>query len=510
MKDVDPFVKGAFIIVATPFFIHGLAKDVYKSNPFFEFKKKKMKKKTLKLKEDESEEVKQSITEFLNQKNKMEHENVQYLEKLKELSENSKISKESKEILHLDHSLEYIKEDKLSLALLHCMEVLKLSENHYYAFYLLSIIYNKQFDSQKSIEASKKSILFFENYQELSSDEPPDTEDIPQNVSVDPIKKEGFIKRRFKKSEEKKGGFIKKGLNKWMSKEPIPNEKKGFFRKRIGKEEQTKQDPSQLISEEELILHHISNLLHFEYYTDVLNFLDEHSDHFESGFKSFTSGTCHYYLNNLEISLKWYEDSFKQEYQTEKSIRMIIMCLKRLGEIIKAKQFEDDHPISLIIPQCHIYLLNRDQINTIIEFMDIPSLLNLSSTCKMYRNEICEKKFWNREISIIKRIDHIENHLIYLCNIQSKHKKRNYPYFVKPIMDLIYSCPFKFLPIAIDKNDVVLISHLIKDSKKIILLDDSSDLQMFKSNEFTEVSTKKDFILSFFQEDNMNKILKLN
>jgi hypothetical protein len=177
MKDVDPFVKGAIIIVATPFFIHGIAKDVYKSNPFFEFKKKKQEKKTLKLKEDESEEVKQSIIEFFNQKNKMDHENVQYLEKLKELSENSKISKESKETLHLYHSLEYIQEFKLSLALLHCMEVLKLSENHYYALYLLSIIYNKQFDSQKSIEASKKSILCFENHQELSLDETPDTEE---------------------------------------------------------------------------------------------------------------------------------------------------------------------------------------------------------------------------------------------------------------------------------------------------------------------------------------------
>eukprot|EP01080_Neovahlkampfia_damariscottae_P003933 gene3933-7143_t len=504
ISGADPVTQSVAYMMLTPLAIGLEAKELYIKYTLAGYFSKRKRKKLHNQKEEEFLSKKQNLLDFLNENQKEETIEKEYFEKLKDLSFDSQISNEKKEILHLNYATENIELENFQKALLHCEEILKISPKNYFSHFLLSNIYNKLGLAQESINHSKKSIFYYNEV--ISSEVSSAINEKMEKDANSPPKKPGFIKRRLKRykreeddetiKEEKKLGFFKKRLKKYRQQDEE------------GSNSPIKEDicePIRFLLEEDLILYHISNLLTFEYYVDLLDFMDEMSDHFEKGFKSFTCGTCYYNLSEITNAIFCYKSSFEEHYQQEKSIEMIIMCYRRLGNFEKAKFFQDKYP-NLKVPECHISLLPTDEFNHIFQFMDVSSLINLSSTSKNYRKAICESKQVKGEITIssanLEKLHHYYLEFIY-TGING-NKNLNYILFIEFLTELIFQCPLKYMPISLPKFPSTLHMILSEGYEWLYLIHDSFNNKDFIVDYRFQVIKKKDLIL-FFLDNNTIK-----
>ena len=496
ISGADPLIKTAAYMILTPIAIGLETKEFYKNNPITSFFGKRKKKKLENLKEEEIQKKKQFLIEFV-ENHQLEHIEEEFIQELNQFSLNDSISNEMKEILHLNFAIEDLKSKLYKKSLLHCQEILKISTKNYFVFYLLSIIYNQLGESQLSKNSSMNSILFYDEI--ILSEKSKSIKDrMGNNSQSNEEKKVGFIKRKIQKfrdsKEEKKPGMLKRRLKKYKNNDIEEEEEDKDFEPII-----------RFIEENDLILHHLYNLLSLEYYMDVLDFINEYSEYFDNEFKYFITGICFYNLNEPLKALNSFEKSYKKDFKVEKSIQMIIMCCKKLSEFEKLNSYEKNHP-NVKIPIFHLSLLSIDELNLIFQYLDIESLLSLSSTCKSYRKCICNSKmvgmmeYTNIQLNS-KQLENLENNYLRYIYADSKMKRIYYFDFVIHLANLIYNCPFKFASIDMKKFPTIMSFILTSENKKwFFIINDDLNVENFNKcanvTKEHQIISKKDLILT--------------
>jgi tetratricopeptide (TPR) repeat protein len=340
---------------------------------------------------------------------------------------------EEKENTLIKRSLAYVSLKQHKYVERDCVDCLKLNPKNYLAHFLLSLSLGSQGKHLESLEHAKKALEFYKFVIKFESSH-------EYEKMIQP-KEENVFNQMIKDSQstfETFGNFFTK---KEVKKEVI----------RVLKEEQI----YQLIG---------NCMLQNEFYDEAISHFKESISKLKTnlGYFYYMIGISYYHLHDKKNAEKSFQEALKNGHEAKQCELMIFMTNKSSMEAKlrrEKKQKLTSTYKNLSIPDCHLTLLSDDMLDSIFQFCDHRSLIQVEKTNSMFHRFISKPQIWKDRLIEInfdkqnwKDLDQDKNNSRKRMIFMMKHPMFQYS---KIFLYFIWTQDYNFSGIKIYEKDIL-------------------------------------------------------